>query len=116
MTTRTPTARTPTEIFEEVLDAWEKLRRPYLYEVETVRDEFQRALVRLVDEVSSAFPAESTASAEEAFSGPDEDPVEEEVSFQSAPPKAQVVDLMEALKASLAQDRRFRGGELAGDD
>jgi hypothetical protein len=65
--------RTPTEIFEEVLDAW--------------------------DNDVKAHPID-----------------EEEVSFRDAPPKAQIIDHMEALKAILAQAGRFRGGELAGDD
>lgn len=90
-----PTTRTPTEIFEEVLDNYV----PSLLEA-AYRDEFQAALVRLVDDV--AVPAESTASAEEAFGGPAE--------------SDDGYGLLEALKASLAQDRRFRGGELAGDD
>ncbi len=74
------------------------------------REEFQRALVCLVREVSGDVLPEPTASAEEAFGGPGEEPVEEEVSIQADPPKAQIIDLMKALEASLAQDRRVKGG------
>jgi hypothetical protein len=75
--------------------------------------------------VPGAYRVESVTAAE-GPSGPTLNmelvgPLEVEVEAEDgiegrASQPADVTDLMEALKASLAQDRRFNGGELAGDD
>ncbi len=136
--------RTPTEIFEEVLSAWDDQRRHFAFttnldehsaQVRAYREEFHAAIAALkTNQVAPFFDGTLDSELVPALDGDPahggirpgayrvesvtagEGPGGPTFDMELAPLPPEVSELFGALKASLAQDRRFRGGELAGDD
>lgn len=106
------TPRSPAEIFDEVLDAWDDLKRASLlsgrvpggrdaawFDGEMLRHTAQVRAYR--EEFREASDAERLLQTATSFEDRSEEPEEEEAHIPATPQPADVIDLMEALKANL---------------